>query len=375
MTLSPRRAASYRLSLRLLLSPARLRESLTTLQPQPSLRNATIAGAQVALALVLIAAALHPSPWQHVLGFACLGALAALFGRCATVAQRRRIVLIAGALLLGPVAVLSWLSWLGLPTLALLLALAAITGVIAALAHRLQTGVPGAVIFIFAASAALSPVSSLQLLLERCIATALGVAVAWVLCLLTDRLRDISALPAPPTEALQHRVLTVPSPGYAPRQALRVALCAALASGLAYAAGWPHPAWAAIGAVAVQQGAHLPGTAHRAWQRTLGTLVGAALAWAFLSAAPSFWTVLLAAAVLQICTEMTIGMNYALGQIFVTPMALLMTTLAVPGEAADMALARILDTVLGAGVGTVLALAFSSVQERIELARHHRRMA
>ena len=58
MTLSPRRAASYRLSLRLLLSPARLRESLTTLQPQPSLRNATIAGAQVALALVLIAAAL-----------------------------------------------------------------------------------------------------------------------------------------------------------------------------------------------------------------------------------------------------------------------------------------------------------------------------
>ena len=144
MTLSPRRAASYRLSLRLLLSPARLRESLTTLQPQPSLRNATIAGAQVALALVLIAAALHPSPWQHVLGFACLGALAALFGRCATVAQRRRIVLIAGALLLGPVAVLSWLSWLGLPALALLLALAAITGGIAALAHRLQTGVPGA---------------------------------------------------------------------------------------------------------------------------------------------------------------------------------------------------------------------------------------
>jgi uncharacterized membrane protein YgaE (UPF0421/DUF939 family) len=40
-----------------------------------------------------------------------------------------------------------------------------------------------------------------------------------------------------------------------------------------------------------------------------------------------------------------------------------------------MALARILDTVLGAGVGTVLALAFSSVQERIELARHHRRTA
>ncbi len=372
MARSPRRAASYRLALRLLLAPARLRESLTTIHRPPSLRNATIAGAQVALAVVLIAAALHPSPWQHVLGFACLGALAALFGRSATVVQRRRIVLIAGALLLGPVVVLSWLSLQGLPPLALLLVLAAITGVIAALAHRLQTGVPGAVIFIFAASAALSPVASPQLLLERCVATALGVVVAWVLCLLTDHLRDVSDLPTSPTEALQHRVVAAPSPGYAPRQALRVALCAALASGLAYAAGWPHPAWAAIGAVAVQQGAHLPGTIHRAWQRTLGTLVGAAIAWAFLSAAPSFWTLLLAVAMLQICTEMTIGMNYALGQIFVTPMALLMTTLAVPGEAADMALARILDTALGAGVGTVLTLAFSSVQERIDLARHHR---
>lgn len=372
MTPSPRRAASYRLALRLLLAPARLRESLTTLQPQPSLRNATIVGTQVALAVVLIALALHPSPWGRVLGFACLGALAALFGRFTTVVQRRRIVLIAGALLLGPVAALSWLSWLGLAPLVLLLLLAAMAGGITALVHRLKIGAPGAVIFIFAASAALAPVTSLSLLVERCAATALGVVFAWVLCLLTDHLRDASALPASPTKTLKHRVVAAPSPGYAVRQALRVALCAALASGLAYAAGWPHPAWAAIGAVAVQQGAHLPGTIHRAWQRTLGTLVGAAIAWVFLSTAPSFWTLVLAVAVLQICTEMTIGMNYALGQIFVTPMALLMTTLAVPGEAADMALARILDTALGAGVGTVLTLAFSSVQERIDLARHHR---
>ncbi len=383
MSLSPERAASYRLALRLLLAPARLRESLTLPQQRPSVRNATVAGAQVALAVLLVASVLHFSPWQHVLGFASLGALAALFGRFTTLAQRRRVVLTAGALLVGPVALLSWLSWLGLSPFALLMVLAAIAGLIGALTHRLQTGAPGAVIFIFAASAALSPVSSLELLLQRCAATALGAATTWVLCLLTDHLRDVSAFPptpapttptAPTMHGLQHQALTTAAhPGYAPRQALRVALCAALAAGLAYAAHWSHPAWAAIGAVAVQQGAHLPGTVHRAWQRTLGTLVGAAIAWVLLSTNPSLWSLLLAVAVLQICTEMAIGLNYALGQIFVTPMALLMTTLAVQGEATDMALARVLDTTLGAGVGTVLTLAFSSVQERIDLARHHRR--
>ena len=101
-------------------------------------------------------------------------------------------------------------------------------------------------------------------------------------------------------------------------------------------------------------------------------MVGAAIAWALLTASPSLWTLLLAVAVLQISTEMSMGVNYALGQVFVTPMALLMTALAMPGEATDMAISRIFDTALGAGVGTVLAWAFSTLDERVYLARHHR---
>lgn len=360
---------SYRHALRLLLAPARLRESLTPTRP-PALRNSVVVGIQVAAATLLVTAILHFSPWQHVLGFASLGALAALFGRTLGVPQRRRVVLMAGTLLVAPVAVLSGLAWLGLPPWALLLALAAFSGVIASLAHRMQTGVPGAVIFIFAASAALQPVDSAALLLQRSAATALGVLAALLLCRLTDHLRTAPAAAPSPLQHLAHKVVGHVHPGYAPRQAVRVALCAALASGLAYAAGWSHPAWAAIGAVAVQQGAHLPGTAHRAWQRTLGTMVGAAMAWALLSSPPSLWTLLLTVALLQICTEVCMGVNYALGQVFVTPMALLMTTLAAPGEANDMAVARIFDTALGAGVGIVLAWAFSSVDERIYLLRH-----
>ena len=78
-------------------------------------------------------------------------------------------------------------------------------------------------------------------------------------------------------------------------------------------------------------------------------------------------------AVLQVLTEAVIGFNYALGQIFVTPMALLMTNMAHHGEAAEMALSRIFDTTLGAAVGIVLALVASSLDERVYLARHHGR--
>lgn len=364
-------------ALRQLLAPARLRESLAINHP-PSVRNAAIAGAQVALAVVLVAAALHYSPWSHVAGFGALGAMAALFGRFAPIARRRRIVLTAGGLLVMPVALLSLLAGMGLSPVAMLLALAAMAGLLASLVHRTQLGAPGAVIFIFAASAALGPVDSPLVQFERTVATTLGVATAWLLCLLTDHLRDLDVKPsAPPQVPTLHahaagsRALPPLTPGYAPMQALRVALCAALAALLAHAAGWLHPAWAAIGAVAVLQGMHLPGTVHRAWQRTLGTMAGAGVAWVILSSSPSFWTLLLAVAVLQILTEVVIGFNYALGQVFVTPMALLMTSLASHGEAASMAVSRIFDTTLGAAVGIVLALALSSLDERIHLARHH----
>jgi uncharacterized membrane protein YccC len=378
-------AAPRHHALRQIAAPARLRESLALSRPL-SVRNATIAGAQVALAVMLVAATLHASPWNHMASYGGLGALAALFGRFAPLGQRRRIVAMAGVLLVAPVALLSLLGLLGLGPVPMLLALALVAGGLASLTHRLQLGAPGAVIFIFAASAALNPLSGPAALVERTAATALGAVAAWLLCLLTDHWRDLQVRPpaAPAAPARRAAPTTAPGtaaarsaaplgPGYAPQWSLRVALCAGLAALLAQAAGWSHPAWAAIGAVAVMQGAHLPGTVHRAWQRTLGTLLGAGLAWLLLSASPGFWQVLAAVAVLQILTELVIGFNYALGQVFVTPMALLMTALSSHGGATDMAVARIFDTLVGVAVGLVLALLLSSLDERLHLARHHRR--
>ena len=56
------------------------------------------------------------------------------------------------------------------------------------------------------------------------------------------------------------------------------------------------------------------------------------------------------------------GYNYALGQITVTPMALLMTYLASPTVAASMPVERVL--------GIAFALVFSSVDDRVHLHEH-----
>ena len=127
-----------------------------------------------------------------------------------------------------------------------------------------------------------------------------------------------------------------------------------------------------MGTLAVMQGAHLHISMNRALQRMMGTVVGALLAWLILSQDPSVWIIIAILVVLQFATEIIIGANYGLGQVLVTPMALLMTYLAAPHIAgADMVPERILNTVLGACMGIVFAVLFSTLDDRRHLARHH----
>ena len=84
---------------------------------------------------------------------------------------------------------------------------------------------------------------------------------------------------------------------------------------------------------------------------------------------PSVWTLIAVLILLQVATEMVIGINYAFGQILVTPMALLMTHLAAPqGAGPAMAPERVLDTLLGAAVGIVIAVLLSTMDDRRHLA-------
>ncbi|MFG1263582.1 MULTISPECIES: FUSC family protein [Xanthobacter] len=348
-----------------LLKPHQIRESWA-LAAQPWQRNAVLAGLQASLAAAIALPLALVSPWPHLVGFASLGTLAALFGRFAPQAGRGRIVLICAMWLTFAVLAMSTAAWLGVPYLLQLALLALACGLFFFVANTGQYGPPGALIFVFAAGAAMGHVSSWQEVVERATATALAAGLTWLICVGTETFRQQETPEAPfpvePVRPLDHRLVA----------AARITLGSAIAAFAAYAAGAAHPGWAAMGTVAVMQGTHLHISMSRAMQRMSGTVVGAGLVWLILSQEPSVWSVVALLIFLQFATEMIIGANYALGQILVTPMALLMSYLAAPGAAGTaMAPERVFDTLVGAIIGIVLAVVCSTVDDRIYLAHHH----
>lgn len=362
-----RASISRSMATRHLLMPAQLQESLAV-APLPSLPIAAIAGFQAAVAVLAAIILVTFSPWAHLVGFPALGALASLFGRYAPLEQRMRIVGISAALLTLGVLLPSLGSYAGANATMMVLTLAVVAGIATLAVSHWQLGGPGAVIIVFAAGGAQAPVASWTMLVERVALTLAGGAIAWLVCLLTDRLRTSEManlkLPTAPPRPFDHELIA----------AGRIAVGAAMAALVAHAAGWQHPAWAAIGAAAVMQGGHLHVTMNRALQRMAGTVVGAFIVWAILAQSPSFWALVAAIVFFQFITEIIIGYNYALGQITVTPMALLMTYLAAPTVAvAGMPVERVLDTMLGAALGIVFAVIFSTVDDRIYLARRRKK--
>lgn len=350
-----------------LLHRQQLQESLA-LAPQMSLRIALVAGFQASLAVLIALVLTLLSPWPQLVGFPALGALAALFGRFAPLARRRRMVAVCALLLLAAVLLPSLASLLGASPWQLVLVLALVAGASTVAVSRWDLGGPGAVIIVFAAGAALHPVGTSQELAARLVATAAGGLLAWVVCWLTDGLR------ARELRQLQFPAVRIPPMSHQWIAGARIAAGAAIAALLAWAAGAQHPAWAAIGATAVMQGSHLHVTMNRALQRLAGTVIGACLVWLLLAQQPPLWAIVLAVIVFQFLTEVIIGFNYALGQITVTPMALLMTLLASQSSlAGQMPVERVLDTLLGAAVGIALAVLFSSADDRAYLAQLRRK--
>jgi len=356
------RAPRRRDVMRELLHPRQIRASMV-LAPQPFVWNAGVAGLQAAVAGAIVLPLIHLSPCPHLIGFAALGTLVALFGRFAP-PGRRNLILFRSALC-QTLAVLgmSLAVWLGAPPLLQLALLSISCGVFFFVCVTGRFGPPGPLIFVFAAGASMAGALSLPQVLERTAATAAAAALSWAVCAASEALRRHPSPGSLPTEALRplsHRL----------KAAARIAAGAALAAFASRALGADHPAWAAMGALAVMQGSHLHISMNRALQRMGGTVAGAMLAWAFLAQEPSVWSLIAMLLALQFLTEIIIGANYGLGQMLVTPMALLMTYMAAPGAAgAAMASERILDTILGAAIGMGMAVLLSSLDDRRHLAQ------
>src|SRR5699024_7335375 len=151
--------------------PHHVRDSLA-LTRQPSVRNAALAGLQAALTIAIALPLIYLTPWSHLIGFAALGALVALFGRFAPQRKRNRIVLLCGLLQTSAVLSMSLASWLGASATIQLALLALACGLFFFVTVTGRFGAPGALIFVFAAGASMGEAAGLQEVAERTAATA-----------------------------------------------------------------------------------------------------------------------------------------------------------------------------------------------------------
>ncbi|MFR9792808.1 FUSC family protein [Streptomyces sp. MB22_4] len=142
--------------------------------------------------------------------------------------------------------------------------------------------------------------------------------------------------------------------------AARTAIGCALAGYASLALGVGRPYWALVTAASLYQ-ANVTLTWRRGVQRVVGNLVGV-LAFAVLAplAHANALALVLCCAALNFGAEALIGRNYWLGSICVTPMALLITEFAHVQDSAELMTDRIADTLLGAIVGFVAAVAVTN---------------
>ena len=291
-----------RQAVRHLLHPRRVTDSVR-LARQPSFRNSALAGLQAGATAAIALPLVWLSPWSHLIGFAALGALVALFGRFAPRQSRNRILFFCALCQAAAVFSMSLVVWLGAPTSVQLGLLAVGCGAFLFIGLTGGFGPPGPLIFVFAAAASMSSGLTLGQVAERTAATAIIAALAWVICASSEVFRHAPTadrrFPPDPQPPVSHRL----------KMATRATIGAAIAVFVSHGLGANHPAWAAMGALAVLQGSQLQINIDRALQRTVGTTIGAALAWVMLNQQPSVWVLIGALVALQILTEMVIGAN------------------------------------------------------------------
>ncbi|MFF1632204.1 FUSC family protein, partial [Streptomyces sp. NPDC058272] len=150
--------------------------------------------------------------------------------------------------------------------------------------------------------------------------------------------------------------------------ALRTAVGCALAGYVSLALGVGRPYWALVTAASLYQ-ANVTLTWSRGVQRVVGNLVGVLV---FAAVAPLAH---LGQAALVLCclafnfgAEALMSRNYWLGSICVTPMALLITEFARTQQSGALITDRVVDTLVGALVGFVAAIAVTNRRagDRIE---------
>lgn len=124
-----------------------------------------------------------------------------------------------------------------------------------------------------------------------------------------------------------------------------------LAGAIATTSDIGRPYWAMVSAVVPLVAVDLRHQVVRGLHRVVGTLAGLVVAAAVLSLDLTGLALILVVVLLQVLAELTVGRNYALALVAVTPLALLMVHLAAPVPTSELLADRGIETVIGVSVG------------------------
>ena len=288
--------------------------------------------------------------------YASFGAFAALYGRLDPPRTRVRMQATAGGILVLSMLLGTLLSSVGAPALWSVLVVAALAAAVTLFAYRAQWHPPGALFTVFAAGACASFAATattfglVVLVGVSSVLWSLLVTIAFVL-VRRGSWRMPSRQSPPLGSVAWEMTATV---GVA-------ALLAGIAGVLLIETHWY---WAMVGAVAAVGGAHVTARLIRGVQRLAGTLVGVLIAAGLLALSLPPWAVLLAAVAMQVGAELFVGRNYGIAMVFITPLALLMISLASPTPPDMLLRDRVLETVIGVAVGTIVAIVSATLRRR-----------
>jgi len=138
--------------------------------------------------------------------------------------------------------------------------------------------------------------------------------------------------------------------------AIRIVLCVIFASVISKPLEVHRSYWVIIAAVAVLQGGNndKQTTTVRAIQRLLGTLLGVLVFETIAFTEPAGLWIVSIIMLLQFATQVVIARNYTLALIFITPLALVTTTIGYLSDSDVSVQGRIIDTLLGSVIALIV---------------------
>jgi hypothetical protein len=305
--------------------------------------------------------------------YATFGAFTALYGRNEPYRIRVRTLTLAALALLVSISVGVGLAVAGEPLPLVALALVVVVGGGTLFVTVFRMIPPQALFFVFALLVCAAVPTPATDAVPRVGLAAVTAAFAWLLTMSGWAIRRI---PGVATGFLSRRGLISDlrrSPSI-DRSALsdpRVWLTVVqnvvgvlLAGGIALLFGFGHAYWAVVSVVAVIPPARAAHSISRSLHRIVGTIVGVAVTAALLAWSPPALFVIGIIVVCQFFAEILVGRHYGAALVFITPLALSVSHLANAVPLNVLVVDRVLETVLGAGVGIVLVLLTQVLERR-----------